>query len=59
VANLTTPGLVEAFAKVPREKFPGLGPWQLGSTEARAMSVAGLMQLSYVAVEDPATFITT
>jgi protein-L-isoaspartate(D-aspartate) O-methyltransferase len=51
-ANLITPGLVEAFAKVPREKFLGLGPWQLGSAEGRAMSAAGLAQLSYVTVED-------
>jgi protein-L-isoaspartate(D-aspartate) O-methyltransferase len=52
-ANLITPGLVEAFAKVPREKFLGPGPWQLGSAEGRVMSAAGLAQLSYVAVEDP------
>jgi protein-L-isoaspartate(D-aspartate) O-methyltransferase len=52
-ANLTTPGLVEAFARVPREKFLGPGPWQLGSAEGRAMSAAGLMQLSYVTVDDP------
>lgn len=52
-ASLTTPGLAEAFAKVPREKFLGPGPWQIGSAEGRAMSVAGLGQLSYVAVEDP------
>lgn len=52
-ASLTTPGLVEAFAKVPREKFLGPGPWQIGSADARAMSVAGFGQLSYVTVEDP------
>ena len=52
-ASLTTPGLVEAFAKVPREKFLGPGPWQIGSAEGRAMSVAGLGQLSYITVEDP------
>jgi protein-L-isoaspartate(D-aspartate) O-methyltransferase len=52
-ANLITPGLVEAFAKVPREKFLGPGPWQLGSAEGRALSAAGLAQLSYATVEDP------
>jgi protein-L-isoaspartate(D-aspartate) O-methyltransferase len=52
-ASLTTPGLVEAFANVPREKFLGKGPWQIASAEGRAMSVAGLGQLSYVTVEDP------
>ena len=52
-ASLTTPGLVEAFAKVPREKFMGPGPWQIGSAVGRAMSIAGMGQLSYVTVEDP------
>jgi len=52
-ASLRTPGLVQAFATVPRERFLGPGPWQLGSAEGRAMSVAGLLQLSYVTVEDP------
>ena len=52
-ASITTPGLVEAFAKVPREKFLGPGPWQIGSADARAMSVAGMGQLSYISVEDP------
>ena len=52
-ASLLTPGLVEAFAKVPREKFLGPGPWQIGSADARAMSVAGLGSLSYITVEDP------
>lgn len=52
-SNLTTPGLVEAFAKVPREKFLGPGPWQIGSAEGRAMAAAGLAQLSYVTVDDP------
>lgn len=52
-ANLTTPGLGEAFGKVPREKFLGPGPWQVGAAEGRAMSAAGFGQLSYIAVDDP------
>lgn len=52
-ASLTTPGLVEAFAKVPREKFLGPGPWKIGSAAARTMSVAGFGQMSYSTVEDP------
>src|SRR5215472_5192621 len=52
-ASLTTPGLVEAFAKVPREQFLGPGPWQIGSAAARAMSVAGFGQMSYITIEDP------
>lgn len=52
-AGVTTPGLVEAYARVPREKFLGPGPWQIGSAEGRAMSAAGMVQLAYVKVEDP------
>ena len=52
-ANVTTPGLVEAFAQVPRETFLGAGPWQIGSAEARSMSAAGMLQMSYITVDDP------
>ncbi len=52
-ANLTTPGLVEAFARLPREKFLGPPPWLIGSAAARALSVVGMGQMSYVSVEDP------
>jgi len=52
-ACLNTPGLAEAYAKVPRESFLGPGPWQIGSAEARAMASGGMAQLSYVTVEDP------
>jgi protein-L-isoaspartate(D-aspartate) O-methyltransferase len=31
-ANLDSPALVEAFARVPREKFLGPGPWQIAFT---------------------------
>jgi protein-L-isoaspartate(D-aspartate) O-methyltransferase len=51
--NPTTPGLLDAFTRVPREKFLGPPPWQLGSAETRALSAAGMMQMAYVAVEDP------
>jgi protein-L-isoaspartate(D-aspartate) O-methyltransferase len=52
-ANLSTPGLVEAFQRVPREKFLGPPPWLVGSAEARGPSAAGMVQMSYVTVEDP------
>ena len=52
-ASLSTPGLLEAFATVPREEFLGPGPWQIGAADTRAMSVAGSVQLSYMTVEDP------
>ena len=53
VANLNSPTLVEAFARVPREKFIGPGPWQVGSAEARALAAAGMGKLAYVPVDDP------
>lgn len=33
VANLRSEALVKAFAKVPREHFLGLGPWQVRSPD--------------------------
>ncbi len=53
IANITTPGLVEAFARVPREKYLGPPPWQLGSPEQRALSMTGKMGMSYYATEHP------
>ncbi|HXC86896.1 MAG TPA: hypothetical protein VNU23_03860, partial [Candidatus Cybelea sp.] len=52
-ATVATPGLVEAYARVPREKFLGPAPWQISSPEARALSMAGLRESSYVTVDDP------
>lgn len=52
VANLNSAALVEAFARVPREKFLGPGPWQVGSAEARALAAAGMGRLAYVPVDD-------
>jgi protein-L-isoaspartate(D-aspartate) O-methyltransferase len=52
-ANLSTPGLVEAFLRVPREKFLGPPPWLVGSAEARGLSAAGMVEMSYVTVDDP------
>jgi protein-L-isoaspartate(D-aspartate) O-methyltransferase len=52
-ATVTTPRLVEAYARVPREKFLGPPPWQVSSPEARALSAAGLRESSYVTVNDP------
>jgi protein-L-isoaspartate(D-aspartate) O-methyltransferase len=52
VANVETPGLVDAFARVPREKFAGPGPWRIASAEKRMMSAAGLGASSYTTIED-------
>jgi len=52
-ANLSSSPLVEAFARVPREKYLGPPPWQIGSADVRAMSLAGLGKLSYRVTDDP------
>src|SRR6266516_3993298 len=41
VANIQTDALATAFAKVPREHFLGLGPWQIASPDARGSSIGG------------------
>ena len=53
VANLTSPALVEAFARVPRERFIGPGPWQVGAPEGRALAAVGLGEANYIDVDDP------
>ena len=52
-ANLATPGLAEAFARVPREKFLGPGPWEIATADLRGMSAMGAMQMSYTPIDDP------
>lgn len=52
-ANINSPALIEAFARVPRERFLGPGPWEIGSPDVRAMSSMGLGKMSYTCVEDP------
>jgi protein-L-isoaspartate(D-aspartate) O-methyltransferase len=51
-ANLKTPGLVEAFARVAREKFLGPGPWEIASAEQRALSAAGITGASYTPIHE-------
>jgi len=53
VANLNAPALIDAFARVPREKFIGPGPWQVGSPEVRALAAVGIGTAAYVPVDDP------
>lgn len=45
-ANLTSPTLVAALARVPRERFLGPGPWQVGTHDMMTGSV------QYVATPD-------
>lgn len=51
-ANINSPAIVEAFSRVPREKFLGPGPWKIASAEQRAMSLMGAAQVTYTAVND-------
>jgi protein-L-isoaspartate(D-aspartate) O-methyltransferase len=52
-ANLQSPALVKAFARVPREKFLGPGPWEIASADQRAMSVMAAISMSYTPIDDP------
>lgn len=52
-ANVTSRALIEAFARVPRERFLGPGPWELGSPDVRAMSSMNVGKMSYTRVDDP------
>jgi protein-L-isoaspartate(D-aspartate) O-methyltransferase len=52
-ANIRSPALVEAFARVPREKFLGSGPWEISSADDRRLSVSGSMQATYRQADDP------
>ncbi len=52
-AHVTSNALIEAFAHVPREKYLGPGPWQVGSPEVRALALLGLDSSAYITVDDP------
>jgi protein-L-isoaspartate(D-aspartate) O-methyltransferase len=52
-ANVRSSSLVEAFARVPREKFLGSGPWEVPSADVKGLSALGAMQMSYTPVDDP------
>jgi len=52
-AKLKSDALIQAFARVPREKFLGPPPWQIGSPEGRGLAMAGLGNLVYEESSDP------
>lgn len=52
-ANVRSTALIEAFARVPREKYLGAPPWQIGSPMQRAMSLAGVGSVKYIPTEHP------
>jgi protein-L-isoaspartate(D-aspartate) O-methyltransferase len=52
-AHLRSRALVDAFARVPRERFLGPGPWQTGSPDAKAMAALGMCAKEYLTLQDP------
>jgi len=52
-AGIQSAALVDAFARVPREKYLGQPPWQIGSPQARALSFASLGNMVYTPTENP------
>jgi len=52
-ANLHSPALVEAFAHVPREKYLGPPPWQIGAPDQMALSFLGMGSKTHTATDDP------
>ena len=52
-ASLGSQGLIDAYARVPREKYLGPPPWQIGSADDRAMSISGMANMNYLTTDDP------
>jgi protein-L-isoaspartate(D-aspartate) O-methyltransferase len=52
-ANPRLSALIEAFARVPREKYLGPPPWQIGSADQRSLSLAAMGSMTYITTEDP------
>jgi protein-L-isoaspartate(D-aspartate) O-methyltransferase len=50
--NIHSQELLEAFARVPREKFLGSGPWEIASPVLTAIA-AGEVRVAYTRIEDP------
>ncbi len=50
-ANVHSVALIEAFARVPREKFMGPPPWKVASPEMAGMALMGLKGEAYVTTE--------
>jgi protein-L-isoaspartate(D-aspartate) O-methyltransferase len=52
-ARLDSAALVATFARVPREKFMGPGPWQIASPDMASMAMMGLTGEAYVSTDNP------
>jgi len=51
VANIDSPALIEALARVPREKFLGPGPWQVALPRIKPGETA--YTTTYITIDDP------
>ena len=41
-ANVSSQALIDAYARVPREKYLGPPPWQIASLDMRALAISGI-----------------
>ena len=53
VAGVKSTSLVEAYARVPREQFLGMAPWQVASPDIAVMTLMGLPGPAYSPTTDP------
>jgi protein-L-isoaspartate(D-aspartate) O-methyltransferase len=52
-ANVRSPAVTDAFARVPREHFLGPSPWEIAASDSRGLSPLSAVQMSYITVNDP------
>lgn len=52
-ADVSAEALVEAYARVPRERFLSPGPWQISAPGSRALSIACASRAHYRTIDDP------
>jgi protein-L-isoaspartate(D-aspartate) O-methyltransferase len=52
-AGLHSAALVAAYARVPREKFMGPGPWKVASPDMVSMALMGLAGTAYLSTDNP------
>jgi hypothetical protein len=52
-ANLSSQALIDAYARVPREKYLGPPPWQILSADLKALSLSGLGSMVQRKTDEP------
>lgn len=52
-ANISSPALIDAFTRVPRERFLGPGPWEIASPDLRSMGAVSNIETRYTTIDDP------